>query len=108
MRTHYIYVMTNRRGTLYTGMTSDLPRRLQEHREGLSTFTSRYRLAKLIYFEVTEEVQTAIAREKQIKGWTRAKKLALVRSRNAALKDLSPELFGWRAAPCLVPRCSGR
>ena len=99
VRTYYVYVMTNRRGTLYTGMTNDLPRRLEEHRDGFSTFTSRYRLTKLIYFEMTEEVQTAIAREKQIKGWTRAKKLALMRSRNAALKDLSPELFGWRAAP---------
>ncbi|MDO8615649.1 MAG: GIY-YIG nuclease family protein [Dehalococcoidia bacterium] len=99
MRTYYVYVMTNRRGTLYTGVTNDLQRRLQEHRNGSSAFTSRYGLTKLIYFEMTEDVQAAIAREKQIKGWTRAKKLALVRAANGALKDLAPELFGCQPAP---------
>ena len=96
MRSFYVYIMTNRSGTLYVGVTNDLQRRLLEHRVGNgSSFTARYRLVKLIHYEVTEGPHGAITREKEIKGWTREKKLALVRSENPALKDLARELFGF-------------
>jgi putative endonuclease len=104
MRSYYVYIMMNRSGMPYTGFCNDLQRRTAEHRHGVSGFTSRYRLTKLIYYEVTEDVWAAIRREKEIKGWTRAKKMELIRSQNPALKDLAPGLFGWRAAQFSVPR----
>jgi putative endonuclease len=85
--------MTNRRGTLYTGVTNDLRRRVGQHQRGESAFTSRYRIGKLVYYETTPDIRAAIEREKQIKGWTRAKKVALVTAANPAWKDLSKELF---------------
>ena len=107
-RSFYVYVITNRSGMLYVGVTNDLQRRLGEHRSGLGAFTGRYRLVKLVYYELADDPHTAIVREKQIKGWTRAKKLKLVRSTNPALKDLAPELFGWRAGQfCVTGRTSG-
>ena len=105
MRSFYVYIMTNRSGTLYVGVTNDLQRRLLEHRVGNgSSFTARYRLVKLIHYEVAEGPHAAITREKEIKGWTREKKLALVRSDNPALKDLAPELFGLRAGQFSVTK----
>jgi len=104
VRTFYVYIMTNRSGTLYIGMTNNLERRVSEHRGGLGSFTSRYRLVKLIYYEVTDGPYAAISREKEIKGWTREKKLALVRTENPAMKDLAPQLFGWRAGQFSVTR----
>ena len=86
--------MTNRRGTLYAGVTNDLRRRVAQHQQGESVFTSRYRIGKLVYYETTQDVRAAIGREKQIKGWKRAKKVALVTATNPAWKDLSPEVFG--------------
>ena len=86
--------MTNRRGTLYAGVTNDLRRRVAQHQQGESVFTSRYRIGKLVYYETTQDVRAAIGREKQIKGWTRAKKVALVTATNPAWKDLSPDVFG--------------
>jgi len=86
--------MTNRRGTLYAGVTNDLRRRVAQHQQGESVFTSRYRIGKLVYYETTQDVRAAIGREKQIKGWTRAKKVALVTATNPAWKDLSPEVSG--------------
>ena len=97
MRSYYVYIMTNRSGTLYTGVTNDLQRRILEHREGLGGFTGKYRLVKLVYYEVADSAYAAISREKQIKGWTREKKLGLARGRKPGLKDLAPQLFGWRA-----------
>ena len=88
-RQYYVYILTNRRGTLYTGVTSDLERRLAEHRAGKSGFTARYRIGKLLYFETTGDVWAAIAREKRIKGWLREKKFALIRTLNPQLRDLS-------------------
>ena len=76
--------MTNRRGTLYAGVTNDLRRRVAQHQQGESVFTSRYRIGKLVYYETTQDVRAAIGREKQIKGWTRAKKVALVTATNPA------------------------
>ena len=104
MRSYYVYIMCNRSGTLYTGVTNDLQRRLLEHQAGLGSFTGRYRLVKLVYYEVAADAYSAICREKQLKGWLREKKLALIRSQNAAMKDLAPRLFGWRAGRFRVTR----
>lgn len=98
MREHsyYVYITTNRRGTLYTGITNDVDKRMHQHRKGESQFTSGYRIGKLIYVEVTNDVYAAIAREKQIKGWTRAKKLALIRTLNPSFRDLTSAAYYWR------------
>ena len=85
--------MTNRSGTLYTGITNDLHRRVYEHKNDLiSGFTSKYNITRLVYFEETSDVKAAIAREKQIKGWVRAKKVALIEEANHKWRDLSE---GW-------------
>jgi len=90
---YYVYIMTNRSRTLYTGVTSDLERRVYEHKRKLVPgFTAKYRIKQLVYFEVTQDVHAAIAREKQIKGWLRAKKVALIESVNPEWNDLS---VGW-------------
>ena len=93
VKQYYVYIMTNRSRTLYTGVTADLERRVFEHKRKLVLgFTARYRITRLVYFEVTQDVEAAIAREKQIKGWLRAKKIALIESVNPKWKDLS---LGW-------------
>jgi putative endonuclease len=69
-RTYWVYIMTNQSGTLYTGVTGNLERRIHEHRNGLIPgFTSRYSIDRLIYAEMFSEIRDAIAREKQIKAW---------------------------------------
>ena len=76
--------------TLYTGVTNDLERRVYEHKQKLVPgFTAKYNITRLVYFEVTQDVQAAITREKQIKGWLRSKKIALIESVNPEWKDLS-------------------
>ena len=93
MKQYYVYIMTNTTGTLYTGVTNDLRRRVQEHKQGLSEgFTKTYRITRLAYFETTGDIQTALAREKQIKKWRRSKKLALIKAVNPTWRDLSE---GW-------------
>ena len=90
MRDYFVYIMNNISGTLYTGVTNDLRRRVHEHKSGLAPgFTARYKINRLAYFESTPDVKSAIAREKEIKGWTRAKKIALIKSTNPEWKDLS-------------------
>jgi len=75
--------MTNRSRTLYTGVTNDLRRRVQEHQRKLAPgFTRRYNITQLVYYEETPGVRAAITREKQVKGWLRAKKIALIESLN--------------------------
>jgi len=92
MRQYYVYIMTNRSRTLYTGVTNNLYRRVYEHKNKLiGGFTKKYNITKLIWYEVTSEVTSAIAREKQIKGWLRRKKIALIESVNPEWKDLSEE-----------------
>jgi len=91
MRTHryYVYILTNRSRTLYVGVTNDLARRLEQHHDAPRTaFTGRYRLDILIYFEEHQYILNAIAREKQLKGWRRDRKLALIESVNPRWKDL--------------------
>ena len=90
-----VYIMANKRnGTLYTGVTSNLVRRVQQHKEDLVRgFTSRYGCKRLVYFEVYDEMMDAIAREKQIKAGSRKKKLALIEGLNPGWRDLYEELF---------------
>ena len=85
--------MTNKFNTaLYTGVTSGLVGRVWQHKNKLvEGFTKKYNINKLVYYDVTDSIESAIAREKQIKGWTRAKKIALIESINPGWKDLSEE-----------------
>ncbi len=92
MNAYYVYIMTNRSSTLYIGVTNDLARRVSEHKAGKAgSFTGRYRIDRLVYFEETNDIQAALEREKQLKGWTRARKLALINETNAAWDDLSAD-----------------
>jgi putative endonuclease len=93
MRSPAIYIMASERnGTLYTGVTSDLPRRGYQHREGLiAGFTTRYGCKLLVYYEVYEDMHSAIAREKQIKGSSRRKKLLMIDRVNPDWRDLYPD-----------------
>ena len=93
-KVYFVYIMTNRSKTLYTGITNSLIRRVREHKLGIaSQFGIRYKLARLVYFERFEDIHRAIGREKQIKGWTRIKKIALIVSVNPAWRDLSLEWY---------------
>ena len=91
--TYYTYILTNwNNKVMYIGMTNNLERRLYEHKHHLiEGFTRRYNVDKLVYFESSFDVKAAIAREKQLKGWTRARKNALVESMNPAWQDLSKD-----------------
>jgi len=90
MSEYYVYIMTNGKRTLYTGVTNNLYRRVYEHKEKLIPgFTKRYNIDYLVYVENTSDVVAAITREKQIKGWTRAKKISLIESSNPEWRDLS-------------------
>jgi len=92
MKNYYVYIMTNMSRTLYTGVTSDLPRRVWEHKEKLvEGFTKKYNITKLVYYEETNDVLSAIEREKQIKGWLRKKKIDLILGVNPEWKDLSED-----------------
>ena len=92
MKQFYVYIMASERRTLYTGMTNDLERRVYEHKHKLLPgFTSRYNITRLVYYEKYGTAADAIYREKQLKGWLRAKKIALVESMNPTWKDLNAE-----------------
>lgn len=92
MREYYVYIMSNDRWTLNTGVTNDLLRRVYEHKRKLVPgFTAKYNVTKLVYFESTPDVGAAIAREKQIKAWRRSKKVDLINSVNPAWKDLAAD-----------------
>jgi len=92
---YYVYIMTNHTKTLYTGITNNLARRVSEHRQGIgSIFTKKYKITQLVYYEVYENIWDAIAREKQIKSWRRAKKVTLIETTNPSWKDLSLECNG--------------
>ncbi|SRR6266851_1316102 len=89
-KTLYVYILASRSGTLYIGVTNDLARRINEHKQGLVPgFTSKYRIHHLAYVEEFNRADEAIAREKQLKGWTRKRKLALIELANPTMKDLS-------------------
>ena len=93
---YYVYIMTNKRnGTLYTGVTNDLLRRVFEHRtDAIKGFTKRYQLHTLVYFGETTNVDSALNSEKRIKKWTRKRKLALIEDNNPDWKDLWEEING--------------
>ncbi len=94
MKQYYVYILTNNSGTIYTGVTNNLERRMYEHKNKLiAGFTKKYNLTKLVYYEMTEDVRSAITREKQIKGWLRIKKISLIESVNPEWKDLNEEFI---------------
>ncbi len=91
-KTYFVYIMSNRSKTLYTGVTKSLIRRVREHKTGTgSRFAAKYKLDRLVYFERFEDIRNAIEHEKVIKGWLRIKKIALIVSANPAWRDLSLE-----------------
>jgi len=94
MRQYYVYLMTNRSKTLYLGVTNDLLRRVYEHKQKLiEGFTKKYNITRLVYFEETSDARSAIAREKQIKGWLRQKKITLIERVNPDWKDLAEDWY---------------
>lgn len=93
-RTFYVYIMSNPAGITYVGMTNDIYRRVGEHKRGtLPGFSRKYETKKLVYYEEFQYVEDAIKREKQIKGWRREKKRALLRELNPKWDDLSDQWF---------------
>jgi len=91
---YYVYIMTNvNNTTLYTGITSDLIRRIYEHKEKfVDSFTKKYNITKLVYYEVLQDPENAIVREKQIKNGSRQKKITLINQMNEEWRDLYGEL----------------
>ena len=100
LREYFVYMMASLRGTLYVGITNDLIRRVYEHRNKLVPgFTAKYNVSKLVYFESTDDVTSAIAREKQIKAWRRSKKVTLLEYVNPYWNDLASEWLDHPASP---------
>ena len=88
---YYVYIMTNESRMLYVGVTNDLQRRVFKHQQKLdrASFTAKYNMTRLAYFESTSDIRAAIAREKQLKGWLRKRKVGFVESVNPLWEDLS-------------------
>ena len=94
MRDYYVYITASRSRVLYVGVANDLERRVRQHKlKIIPGFTSRYNVDRLVYYESTGDIRAAIAREKEIKGWRREKKVALIEAVNPEWKDLTDE---WR------------
>jgi putative endonuclease len=92
MNRYFVYILANKSKMLYTGVTNNLERRLFEHKQHLiEGYTKKYKITKLVYYDETNDVIEAISREKQIKGWIRKKKIALIESMNPEWKDLSED-----------------
>ena len=89
MRQFFVYILASKSRRLYVGVTNDLERRVYEHRARQVTFTSRYRIDRLVYFETTGNPAAAIEREKKIKGWLRSRKIDLIESMNPTWRDLA-------------------
>jgi len=93
-KTFYVYLLASKSRRLYIGVTNNLERRLFEHKSKLvAGFTKQYNIDRLVYFEETTDVLSAITREKQIKGWGRSKKMCLVETGNPTWEDLSAEWY---------------
>ena len=102
---YYVYIITNKSRTLYTIVTNNIMRRVHEHKNKLVPgFTSRYNIQILVYYESTSSIHVALEREKQIKGWLRSKKIALVNSTNPEWNDLSE---GWFVDNVTLPKDIG-
>ncbi len=94
-RTYYVYIVASISRVIYIGVTNDLVRRVHEHKAGtVAGFTKSYRAHRLVYFEATTDVRAAIEREKQLKAWRRAKKVALIETANPNWNDLYLEFTG--------------
>ena len=100
---YYVYVMASRSLNLYTGITSNIYRRSLQHKNGeIDGFTKKYDINRLVYYEVFEHIGNAIAREKQVKAWTRTKRLALIKSIDPTWQDLAEDWGG--KAELQIPR----
>ena len=89
---YYVYIMASKSRVLYVGMTNDLQCRVEQHKQKLvEGFTQKYNVTRLVYYEATNDVRSAITREKQIKAWRRSKKVELIESADPTWKDLSEE-----------------
>jgi putative endonuclease len=93
VRQYYVYILASRSRRLYVGVTNNLVVRLCQHRNSASGFTTRYHITRLVYFETTSNAMSAISREKQIKGWVRERKIALIKSTNPTWDDLAESWF---------------
>ena len=93
-KSYYVYILTNRKdGTLYVGVTGNLVRRIHQHRtKAVEGFTARYRLSRLVHFETYHEIGLALQREKNLKHWIRAWKVALIEKDNPEWRDRYPEI----------------
>jgi putative endonuclease len=99
-----VYVLASLSRRLYIGVTNDLANRLAQHRSGsIPGFTQRYRITRLVHFEQTTNVLSAIARERELKGWSREKKLQLIESSNAGWLDLAPTVIPSQARDLVRP-----
>jgi putative endonuclease len=93
MKGGFVYILASKSGVLYTGVTSSLDKRMPQHRfKVVEGFTKTYNVTRLVYYERHPDIRAAIAREKQIKGWTRKKKVALIESSNPTWKDLAAHI----------------
>ena len=100
-RIYFVYIMASASQVIYTGITNDLRRRVWEHKtKQVEGFTRKYNCTRLVSFEEFDRVEDAIAREKEIKGWVRKKKTALIESRNGSWKDLSYRWFDAEVLRC--------
>ena len=103
----YTYIMGSHTGTLYIGVTSDLTKRIFQHKwKEFSGFTENYNCDRLVWFETYQEIDKAIAREKQLKGWRREKKIALIEKQNPTWQDLSRDWYDLE--PADQKRAAGR
>lgn len=94
MKAYFVYVMSNESRMIYVGVTNSLKHRVAQHKKKLiAGFTRRYNLYKLVFYEMFPDIRKAIAREKQLKGWLRAKEVVLIVSQNPQLKDLAADWF---------------
>ena len=100
IRAYWVYILASRSRVLYTGVTNDLARRVKEHKQHLIPgFTQKYRVTRLVYFEQLGDIRDAIAREKQIKWWVRARKLKLIEAHNPTWADLAERWFHQPTSP---------
>jgi putative endonuclease len=95
MHQYFVYILSNKRNNvLYIGVTNHILRRLSEHKFGkISGFSKKYKLNKLVYYEMTNDIHIALSREKELKRWRRSWKIALINKRNSGWVDLYPKLF---------------